>query len=836
MHYGLEQELALSGRSSTDEPVPMEFLLGAFEGAARKHVVHVRDGSRRQGFFLPSGGLIYRDPLVHTEFCTPEVDHPDELVRQLGYGEHLLTRVAALGEGSDAVREISVSNINYCYATGQSFGSHENFSPSRIVSEEVIPFLATRFVAIGSGGFVPTASGIEFTMSPRIHFIMMAVSEGTQGESRGLYHLKNGGVSSEPRLHLITGEGCRSEWSSWLKFAITALVVEVLNEGAKIRPFARLAEPVAAAKSFALDPTGQVRATANDGTGLTAVEVQRMYLRLVEDRLAQLPDWAPLACARWAEVLDAFQGEGAPERLETRLDWAIKRNLVFGPHIARSGWTWESIAVFNAKVARLERLPGRDESRAPWLSSQAVMNPHVTFRAALDEVGIDHGELMGFARLREELCELDLRYHQFGPDSLFAVLEEEGCLDHRILESGAHGDPLDPPAPSSGRAALRGALVRKHGACGRHKATHFASWCHFEEMESGRMIDMSDASNGAENWKERPRRERGERRRMDPIDRSHALFRVATHSAQTSLDRGDLDQGLRALQQEELRSSLMLLPRQRQARYWSYLARIEVRRQAHEETLAALAAHSEAADEPGVALFEQAVMRGFLGLRGFGNPREWIERAEAHIATLDAPPFTNAPYYRSHAAIWLNRQGDPEAARALVEPILHDARLGDGYPNIYGRAQIAMSEVHRLSVGGDLDESLRLAEEAAERYRRVRYLSPLSDFALPQLAKVEAHCGRTERALEILREAHGVQSELKNASLLRTILLMARIDPSLKPMGRRRLRRKAEAIISKRTGFQQCPLARDVIYHWDDWCAGQPEHHPPGQPDFFRGV
>ena len=68
------------------------------------------------------------------------------------------------------------------------------------------------------------------------------------------------------------------------------------------------------------------------------------------------------------------------------------------------------------------------------------------------------------------------------------------------------------------------------------------------------------------------------------------------------------------------------------------------------------------------------------------------------------------------------------------------------------------------------------------------------------------------------------------------MFLTARIDQGLTPPQRKVLRREAEAIISERTGFQQCPLAREIVYHWDDWCAGSPEKYAPGKPDFFWGV
>ena len=112
----------------------------------------------------------------------------------------------------------------------------------------------------------------------------------------------------------------------------------------------------------------------------------------------------------------------------------------------------------------------------------------------------------------------------------------------------------------------------------------------------------------------------------------------------------------------------------------------------------------------------------------------------------------------------------------------------------------------------------------------------LADFGLTQLAKIEAQDDRPDRALEILEEARGIQVRLHNPSLLRTVCLTARIDQSLTPARRIALRREAEVITSDRPGFLQCPLAREIVYHWDDWCAGKSEQNAPGKSDFFWGV
>jgi proteasome accessory factor A len=77
-------------------------------------------------------------------------------------------------------------------------------------------------------------------------------------------------------LHVIVGDSNMSEYSTYLKVGVTALVLGYLEGGGSFGM--ELEDPVRAIRQVSRDPTCRVRVGLVDGRRLTGVEIQREYL------------------------------------------------------------------------------------------------------------------------------------------------------------------------------------------------------------------------------------------------------------------------------------------------------------------------------------------------------------------------------------------------------------------------------------------------------------------------------------------------------------------------------------------------------------------------------
>lgn len=80
-----------------------------------------------------------------------------------------------------------------------------------------------------------------------------------------------------------------------------------------------------------------------------------------------------------------------------------------------------------------------------------------------------------------------MRFGQIGKDGVFNRLDLAGVLSHHVPEvAGVDAATTDPP--SSGRARLRGQVVRKHGLDPGYKC----SWDAILDLHGKRILDLSD--------------------------------------------------------------------------------------------------------------------------------------------------------------------------------------------------------------------------------------------------------------------------------------------------------------------------------------------------------
>jgi proteasome accessory factor A len=188
-----------------------------------------------------------------------------------------------------------------------------------------------------------------------------------------------------------------SEWATALKVGTTALVLELIERGAV--PQIELAQPVEALKAISRDQDYSWIIELSDGRKISAVDVQRLYLRAAQQLdFAGEPETAWLL-QEWENVLNDLQREVALTR--DRIDWVAKKFLL-GALQEEEGLSWSD----------------------PWLQS------------------------------------IDLEYHNIDPEQgLYYELLRQGQFRRVVTEEEISAAILHPPETT--RAFFRGRSVAK---------------------------------------------------------------------------------------------------------------------------------------------------------------------------------------------------------------------------------------------------------------------------------------------------------------------------------------------------------------------------------------
>lgn len=498
---GGETEYAIGG--TRDAADIQQTLLRSFVNMTCEALPHSSDAGA--GRFLRNGGLLYLDCGLHMEWATPECTSPHDVARYLRAGDRMIEKLAAQYLESWPTTEIFCSRCNVDYLAGTAWASHESYlhyaNPYRLPSQ-FMPFLASRLVLCGAGGWDHESPGLRFTLSPRAGFITELIADESQ-VVRPLFNTKDEELSNtgSHRLHVACSETLCSDLATVLRFGITALVLAVVDAGASPAALMTLKRPLRALRAFAADPQCRALVPLADGRRVTAIDIQRHYLRAVEDRLgtALLPEWAESVCALWRRTLDDL--ESGPEKLAGALDWAIKQRL-FADFLRRQGIEWSSLPALNVILLRLSRAVG---SRGERLSVEDLLSPDSEVAAIIDakpdrpgHERVTREQLAAVLRVRPQLFELDMRFGELGERGLFNALDRAGVLNHHVPGVDDVASALDTP-PRETRAAVRGHVLRRFAEDGTH---YHAEWTRVIDFDHNRMLDIRDPFEAAERWTE----------------------------------------------------------------------------------------------------------------------------------------------------------------------------------------------------------------------------------------------------------------------------------------------------------------------------------------------
>ena len=359
---------------------------------------------------LANGARFYNDH-AHPEYSTPECTTLRQIVAQDKAGERIVAECARrrnqqLPEGQKV--RLYKNNTDFI---GHSYGCHDNYLTRRDVSWNrivagVLPFLVTRQIFAGAGKLgVETESAAGqpgvYQISQRADFFSVLVSIDTMNR-RPLVNTRDephADPAKYRRFHVIIGDSNMSEWATALKVGTTALVLQLIERG--VAPAIEIAQPVDALKSISRDQSYDWIIELLDGRKISAIDVQRLYLRAAQQLDSAQDEGTSWLLREWENVLNDLERDVTLTR--DRVDWAAKKFLL------------------NA-MREEERLSWSD----PWLQS------------------------------------IDLEYHGVDLEQgLFYDLERRGMMRREVTEEDIF-EAMSSPPPTT-RAFFRGRAVAKYG-------------------------------------------------------------------------------------------------------------------------------------------------------------------------------------------------------------------------------------------------------------------------------------------------------------------------------------------------------------------------------------
>ena len=115
-----------------------------------------------------------------------------------------------------------------------------------------------------------------------------------------------------------------SEWATAMKIGTTSLILDLIERGEA--PQLEIAQPIDANKSISRDQTYDWIIELKDGRKISAIDVQRIYLRAaskIDNGVSEDRRWV---LREWENVLDDLERDVMSTR--DRVDWAAKKFLL----------------------------------------------------------------------------------------------------------------------------------------------------------------------------------------------------------------------------------------------------------------------------------------------------------------------------------------------------------------------------------------------------------------------------------------------------------------------------------------------------------------------------
>jgi hypothetical protein len=320
MWQGAEQEFATSS-----QPIRL------FKALEDTEVFMFKPETGIPRALLQNGGLCY----IHSnlfEVCTPECRDSLELITYDKASE-AYSRLASW------VLEEKTGNRTHVYKTNiasdpkdstsyTTVGSHENYSVERISylanQRMLIPYMILRQIFVGSGGYI---NG-KYLLSPRTIFPKKLLSETSTDYP--ILSTRDEPHSSEQyiRVHVVNGEGARSEYTNFLKYSITSYVLRAIEQG-NLKSAPEIDSPLETNKSISENLRGDWKVKITNGEEIEVTDyINTYYLSAIEElfRDNDPNDQDKMALKEFKWTLEKLN-LGLIDSLDESIEWVIKKKL-----------------------------------------------------------------------------------------------------------------------------------------------------------------------------------------------------------------------------------------------------------------------------------------------------------------------------------------------------------------------------------------------------------------------------------------------------------------------------------------------------------------------------
>ena len=240
----------------------------------------------------------------------------------------------------------------------------KRLTPFSDIVRTLIPFFVTRQIFTGAGRLGRGQEGQEkaFQISQRADYFEVEVGLETTLK-RPLVNTRDE-PHADPekyrRLHVIIGDANMSDTATLLKLGTTSLVLTLIESGFTFGDQLDINNPVSELKRVSYDTSLKHQIEMSQGTSLTALEIQYVFLeaahKYCEMNDALDPDTQEIL-KLWIQTLDALSRD--PMECKDTLDWVAKLALMRG-YIRRdsSDWADARLSLLDLQYSDISRKRG----------------------------------------------------------------------------------------------------------------------------------------------------------------------------------------------------------------------------------------------------------------------------------------------------------------------------------------------------------------------------------------------------------------------------------------------------------------------------------------------